>query len=148
MAEELRLTLLGGLGMSAGETPGTGFISAKAQALVCYLALTGRTHARPAVAALFWQDLPEAAAATNLRVVLANLKRLLGDALLVTRQTLAVNPAARLWADAVDFAELTAPTHADPYLLQQADSLYRGDLLDGFVVRNAPAFDEWVLGQR
>jgi DNA-binding SARP family transcriptional activator len=148
LAEELRLTLLGGIGMSAGDTPVTGFISAKAQALVCYLALTGRTHARQAVAALFWQDLPEAAAATNLRVVLANLKRLLGDALLVTRQTLAVNPASRLWVDAVDFGELTAPTHADPLLLQRADSLYQGDLLDGFVVRNAPAFDEWVLGQR
>src|SRR4051794_19119811 len=54
----------------------------------------------------------------------------------------------RLWVDAVDFGALTAPTHADPLLLQRADRLYHGDLLDGFVVRNAPAFEEWVLGQR
>ena len=43
---------------------------------------------------------------------------------------------------------MTAPTHADPALLERADRLYRADLLDGFVVRDAPAFDEWVLGQR
>jgi len=139
---------LGGVGMTLGGRPVTGFVSAKAQALVCYLALTGRTHARPALAALLWRDLPEAAAATNLRVVLANLRRLLGDALLVTRQALALSPAAPLRVDAVDFAALAAPTHADPARLARADRLYRGDLLDGFVVRDAPAFDEWVLGQR
>jgi DNA-binding SARP family transcriptional activator len=148
MSEELRLTLLGGIGMHVGEAPLTGFVSGKAQALVCYLALTRRTHARSALAAFFWQDLPEHAAAINLRVVLANLNRLLGGALLVTRQTLAVNPASPLWVDAITFTELTAPTHADLLQLQRADALYGGDLLDGFHVRNAPAFDEWLLGQR
>src|SRR5262245_43551063 len=117
MAEELRLTLLGGVGMHIGEVPLTGFVSAKAQALLCYLALTRRTHARLALAALFWQDLPEFSAAINLRVVLANLNRLLGASLLVTRQTLAINPASPLWVDAVAFSDLTAPTHADPDLL-------------------------------
>lgn len=148
MTEGLRLTLLGGMGMLRGEVPLTGFISAKAQALVCYLAITQRTHPRSTLATLFWQDLPEAAAATNLRVVLVNLKRILGPALVVTRQTLGFDPQSAPWVDAVAFCGLAAPTQSDPLLLQQADALYTGEFLAGFAVRNAPAFEEWALGQR
>ena len=140
--------MLGGMEMLRAETPLTGFVSAKAQALVCYLALTQRSHARSTLATLFWQDLSESAAATNLRVVLANLKRILGPSLIITRQTLGFNPLNAPWVDAVAFCELADPTQADPLLLQQADALYVGDFLAGFIVRNAPAFDEWVLGQR
>ncbi len=140
--------MLGGMEMLRAETPMTGFISAKAQALVCYLALTQRSHARSTLATLLWQDLPESAAATNLRVVLANLKRILGPSLIITRQTLGFNPLDAPWVDAVAFCELADPTQADPLLLQQADALYAGDFLAGFTVRNAPAFDEWALGQR
>ena len=41
MAEELRLTLLAGAGMTLGERPVTGYVPAKVQALACYPALAG-----------------------------------------------------------------------------------------------------------
>jgi DNA-binding SARP family transcriptional activator len=148
MTDQMRVTVLGGVRISCGDEPLTGFISAKAQALVCYLAVTQRPHARATLAALFWQDLSESAAATNLRVVLANLKRLLGPSLEITRHTLGINPLNAPWVDAAAFCELADPIQTDPLLLQRADTLYDGDFLAGFDVRNAPAFDEWVLGQR
>ena len=32
--------------------------------------------------------------------------------------------------------------------LEEAVALYRGEFLEGFYVRNAPAFEEWVLSER
>jgi len=50
MVKELRLALLGGLQITRGETPLMGFVSSKAQALLCYLAVTGRPHSRAELA--------------------------------------------------------------------------------------------------
>jgi DNA-binding SARP family transcriptional activator len=148
MTAGLRVTTLGGVTMMHGDTPLTGFVSAKAQALICYLALTRRVHPRSTLATFLWQDLSESAAATNLRVVLVNLKHIFGPALVATRQTLGFDPLAAPWVDATTFCDLTATTQVNARLLQEADALYVGDFLAGFAVRNAPAFEEWALGQR
>ena len=73
--ETLRLTLLGHPTFSLNEAPLTNFRYSKAQALLCYLVVTGRPHARSALVGLLWGDLPEAKARTNLRRVLATLRR-------------------------------------------------------------------------
>ena len=78
MTGELTLRLLGGLEITLGGVPLPPSLRAKARALVCYLAATGRPHSRDALAALFWGELPEADARNNLRVVLSNLNRCLG----------------------------------------------------------------------
>jgi CubicO group peptidase (beta-lactamase class C family) len=44
----------------------TGFRTSKAQALLYYLAVTGRPYTRPTLAGLFWGDQPEAVAHTSL----------------------------------------------------------------------------------
>ena len=59
MPDELQLHLLGGLGLTRGSVPLRGFLSAKVQALLCYLAVTGRAHSREALMALLWGDMPE-----------------------------------------------------------------------------------------
>jgi tetratricopeptide (TPR) repeat protein len=41
-----------------------------------------------------------------------------------------------------------SPAEANVTLLQRAADLYRGDFLEGFLVRDAPEFEEWALAQR
>ena len=56
MEAGLRLELLGGLRVSEGDAPVSGFVSLKARALLIYLAVTGRPQPREALAGLLWGD--------------------------------------------------------------------------------------------
>ncbi|MCE7985936.1 MAG: hypothetical protein DYG89_32560 [Caldilinea sp. CFX5] len=128
----------------------TGFRSSKAQALLYYLAVTGRPHARPALAGLLWGDQPEAAARVSLSKCLSNLHDLVGDALLIERQQAAFNRDYPYHLDTERFAAGVghAAALAPVASLQAALTLYRGDFLEGFYVREAPDFEQWVLVQR
>src|SRR5262245_52149229 len=106
MSEELRLQLLGGLGLTRGGLPLRGFLSAKVQALFCYLAVTGRPHSREALMALLWGDMPEERADHGLRQALSNLQKLVGTHLTATRQTVAFNPDAPYYLDVALFLRL------------------------------------------
>ena len=150
MVKELRLALLGGLQITRGETPLMGFVSSKAQALLCYLAVTGRPHSRAELAGLLWGEMSEAGAAANFRKALSNLKQLAPHHLVITRQTIAFNRESPYWLDVAVFQsqlQASAPDK-DPELLREAAALYQGDFLQGFYVRDAPAFEEWMLLER
>lgn len=155
MADTLQLLFLGGLQVKRGDAAVTGFVSAKVQALLCYLAMTRREHSRDALAGLFWGDLPDADAKTNLRQALANLRKLLEPHLLISRDAVEFNRAAPYWLDVEEFSkignwrlELGDWTQPPSSKLQALSSLYRGDFLEGFFVRDAPDFEEWALAQR
>ncbi len=153
MAEELRPHLLGGVRISLGNAPVRGFVSAKAQALLTYLAVTGRPHSRDALATLLWGDMPEGDARSSLRQALSNLQKLVGSHLLVTRQTVAFDQARDYWLDTHVFLSLLQDARsvtgsAHRRRLREAVELYGGDFLEGFYVRDAPDFDEWAVGQR
>ncbi|MBI5034640.1 MAG: tetratricopeptide repeat protein [Chloroflexi bacterium] len=149
----LKVSLLGALQITRAGRPVTGFASIKVQALFCYLALTARPHTRDTLIGLLWCDMPDADARTNLRQALANLRRLVGDHLLIERDTVAFDRSSSYWLDAEEFEQLTAD-HRPPTdetavsRLRSAVELYRGDLLEGFFVRDAPEFEEWLLAQR
>lgn len=149
---ELQIRLFGGLDIVRGGAPVTGFMSSKAPALLAYLAVTGRPHSRDALAGLLWGDLPDVDAKNNLRQTLSNLRRLLEPHLLITREAVALNPAAPYTLDVEEFERLVADslTQRPPAVdgLRSAVGLYRGDFLSGFFVRDAPAFDEWALPLR
>jgi WD40 repeat protein/DNA-binding SARP family transcriptional activator len=151
------------------------FPTDKVRALLAYLALESRAetgargarpHRREVLAGLLWPELDDALALANLRLALHRLRQTLdravpqaSDALLtITRQTVQLNPAA-LAADAITFQELLARSashaHADlsrcdecQKLLAQAVNLYQGELLAGFGIADAPAFEEWLLLRR
>ena len=146
----LELTLFGSPAIRRQRQTITGFRSSKAQALLYYLVITARPHTRPTLAGLFWGDQPEAAARTSLSKCLSNLRELVGDAVLVDRQTVAFNRDQPYHLDTEHFAaSLSAPlTPATHTSYQNALSLYRGDFLEGFYVRDAPDFEQWVLVQR
>jgi DNA-binding SARP family transcriptional activator/predicted ATPase len=146
MAMELRLTLLGEVQVTRGGELVTGFVSAKAQALLCYLAVDARTHQRAALAGLLWGDLPEEKAAAGLRVALSNLRKLVGPHLAITRHAVAFDREQSYWLDVEAFRAAVAK--GDITHLPAAVELYRGDLLEGFYVHDAPAFEEWLSAQR
>lgn len=147
---ELHLTFLGGFEVTLDGAPVAGFVSNKARALLCYLAVDGREQSRENLAALLWGDMPHVKALISLRQALANLRRLLGEHIIVTWHTAALDRHSAYRLDVAEFAAAVTGFHqrADPQAGQQADALYRGDFLQGFHVRDAPAFEEWMMTQR
>ena len=81
---------------------------------------------------------------------MTNLRRLVGPHLTITPQTIAFNQDSPYRLDVEAFQDKAQPAGPDSTIdrLQQAATLYEGDFLDGFYVRNAPLFEEWTLGQR
>jgi predicted ATPase/DNA-binding SARP family transcriptional activator len=140
---------LGGVDVTRGGAPVAGFRSAKAQALFCYLAVTGRPVARTTLANLFWGDQAEEQARTNLNQALSNLRKVVGEALAIDRYTAAFTPGAN---DFIDTEALSCAARDARQLhveeLLAAAALYRGDLLAGFQVRDAAEFESWLQTAR
>ncbi|MCB9150602.1 MAG: AAA family ATPase [Caldilineaceae bacterium] len=162
MNPKLSLFLLGEYHITIDDQPLTKLTSRKAQALLCYLAVTGRAHTRVALASLLWPDVPESNARMNLRKELTRLRRCLRPYLIVERDRVSLNLDANVWVDvrafetwheavrseqsSVDSEQSSVDNVAET--LTSAGMLNEGDFLEGFYVLNAPAFEEWVLLQR
>ncbi len=101
--------------MGAGEGMPVELVYRKSWALLGYLACESeRRHARTALAVLFWPQLPEVAAMTNLRQVLCNLNRYckatLGEGVLrVERNAVALRRQGRSLFD-IDLPAVSAGT--------------------------------------
>lgn len=124
----------------------TDFISDKARALFYYLAATGEAHTRQSLATLCWGDMAEVQSLKNLRQALYSLQKLLPDALNVTRQTARLPLTPSLSVDVLTLYNLLAEDGIAS--LRQAVALYRGELLAGFSVADAPDFEIWLAGER
>jgi predicted ATPase/DNA-binding SARP family transcriptional activator len=121
--------------------------SKKGQALLCYLAVTGQAWSRPALAGLFWPDMPEANALVNLRKALHLLKQELAPHLLISRQAIAFNRTAATWLDVTEFEAVVA-RKPDRASLQRAVELYRGDFLGDLYLPDCEVFEEWAAARR
>jgi hypothetical protein len=124
MAEKLRLALLGGLQVTRGDVPVTGFVSTKLQALPCYPAIAGRPHLRRVLVALLWGEMPEASANTNLRRALSSLRRLVGDDLTIIPRAVASNWETPYSLDVETFtpqSEDTLRRDHDPHSYREGD---------------------------
>jgi DNA-binding SARP family transcriptional activator len=122
---------------------------AKAQAVLYYFAMTGRAHTRAALAGLLWSEHGEKEARRNLRKAVQELRRHLEPYLAIDYHTAGLRSPEVCWVDAVEFAvRATAPQPLHTEQLQAALALYRADFLEGFHVRDAPAFESWMLGER
>jgi DNA-binding SARP family transcriptional activator len=147
MEQELRVRVLGRAELAYSGRPLVELASAKATALLVYLAVTGTGHSRSALAGLLWSDLPEETARANLRLALTKLRRVLPEHLEVTRQAVALAPGRPVWVDAVEVARV-ATGERDGGELLAAVRLCRGEFLEGFGPPGAPLFDEWLVGRR
>jgi DNA-binding SARP family transcriptional activator len=117
--------------------------SRKAVALLAYLALQRDRYAtRDAAANLLWEDVDTSQARVSLRQAVAALGRAGGggDGVVIKdTNSLRLSPAVSVDVDTFD--RLSRGDAADR---DAAIELYRGDLLSGFALRDAPAFNEWL----
>lgn len=152
MADTLRLRLLGRPEVSLDKGVVTETLAAKAQAILYYLAVAGPFgQPRALLASLLWGDMPEAAARTNLRKALSNLRQVLDDFLDLDGQTVAFKPGCAYEVDVAVFVakvgKITSST-VPVTQLQEAVALYQDDFLAGFYVREAHSFESWMLAEQ
>ena len=157
----LTLALLGPPQVIRADGGAVTFRSRKHLALLAYLAVEQRhSHSRDTLPGLLWSEAPEDAARSNLRVALADLRRLLGEGdspfLLASRHSVQFSPASSHTLDVEGFSTLLAecaahahdaPASCDSCIarLVRAVELYRGDFLAGFALPNNTTFEEWAL---
>jgi len=118
----------------------------KARALLYYVAASGRSHTRDHLATLLWSESPESNARHSLRSSLYHIRQALhaqgaAEALNVDGDLVYL----RLDDEACDvthFRRLLAEGSEDGLTL--AVSLYRGPLLQGFTLTDAPLYEDWM----
>ena len=147
--QRLILTLFGGYEARLGSGPVLTLPTRKVEALLAYLALPpGQAHLRDKLAALLWGEVPDLQARASLRQALFSLRQALPGTeparLRLDGQAVALNPAA-IEVDVTTFE--TCLGEGTPEGLDTAARLYRGDLLAGLRVGEAP-FEEWLLAER
>ena len=121
----------------------------KAEALLAYLAVSpGRRHHRDKLAGLLWGDKDERKAQHSLSQALHVIRGAIepngGEILIAAGGTVTLDPFS-IDIDVGTFESLATRQTAEAY--KAAVELYRGDLLDGFHIREA-AFEDWLHGER
>ncbi len=147
----LSLSYLGSPHITRNNVPITNFISNKVPALLAYLAVTRRAHSRDKLAALLWGEMSDADAKNNLRQALTNLRKFFDHELTITRDSIEFKGDG--FVDSLEFdSALRSASTLDPQpasvILTDSLRLYRGDFLEGFHVRDAPDFEDWMLTER
>jgi len=131
----------------------------KALALLIYLAVTGQSHTREALATFFWPDYDQSRAYANLRRTLWELNQALGEGWIdADRKQIALNPERDVWLDVHVFQEgvstdklheqtVAKTTEAGTSDLIESVNHYQGDFLAGFSLKDSQAFDDWQFFQ-
>jgi ABC-type oligopeptide transport system substrate-binding subunit/DNA-binding SARP family transcriptional activator len=115
------------------------------RALLYRLAAQATPVSREVLSFLFWPDVPETTARRNLTRLLVYLRKYLPGAVLLERESVALNPE-RVESEAVTFERLIGT--AEGGSLQRALVLYRGPFLSGFSLPHAPEFESWALREQ
>src|SRR5213080_2546935 len=144
----VELRILGTLELSASDGRDLTALArqSKRTALLVYLAaaVPQGFHRRDTLLALFWPELDETHARAALSQALYVLRNALGDQGILTRGDDEVGLSTDVvWCDARAFeAAVDAGQPAE------ALALYRGGLLEGFFVSDAPEFERWLERER
>ena len=138
------------------------FPTRKALAALVYLLVEGGTHRRDKLVTLFWPESDEQAGRATLRSTLARLREGLGEAdgdthLLVERDAVGFDFASDFDLDLNELRRAYGAARTiggEPIAgevrhdllerLQRGAAAWRGEFLDGFLLREAPDFDDWV----
>lgn len=141
------LYLLGGFDF-AGVGAAVPAFSRKARAMVAYLALqSGHSQSREKLATLLWGVNGETQARMSLRQAVSSVRKAMqasGGRFLTDGDNLALQLDG-LDFDVARFEALAASTV--PEELERALVIYRGDLLDGFGLKEEP-FEDWLRVER
>jgi DNA-binding SARP family transcriptional activator len=139
---ELRTLGPAALRDSGGRDVDTVLRQPKRLALLAYLAIASPRGfcRRDTLLGVFWPDLDDGHARNALGQTLHGLRASLGSGVVVSRGTAEVGLSdQRLWCDAAAFAKAFDAGDRGGAL-----ALYRGDLLEGFFLADAPEFERWL----
>jgi predicted ATPase/DNA-binding SARP family transcriptional activator len=144
----IRFHTLGTLELRAAD--GRALLSVLAQpkrtALLAYIAVASPRgyHRRDTLLGLFWPESQSERARHSLNQAVYALRSTLGKDVLVSRggEEIGLAPEA-LWCDAAALEEAL-----EVGKLEEALELYRGDLLPGFFLSEAPEFERWLESER
>ena len=128
--------------LARGETPAE-LRWQKHVALLVYLALSpNQARTRDHILGLLWAEQPERGARKALNTAINRLRHALGDARLRSEGDTLTLSGDRLEVDVLRFLALaeSAPDTAVPLL--------RGDFLEGFHIKAAPEFEDWMARER
>jgi predicted ATPase/DNA-binding SARP family transcriptional activator len=159
MNEHLSIYTFGGLTIQKDGQSVDALHSRKAQALLVYLAVTGRPQPREVLADLLWDGFSQQKAMNNLRVVLSSLRKPLEEYLLINRDTASMNPEMVYDLDVAvldanldfvgDYERKTGALNQEAITrIEHAVDLYKGGFLAGFFVEQAPEFESWMVVER
>ncbi|HSH76185.1 MAG TPA: hypothetical protein VLA09_10920 [Longimicrobiales bacterium] len=119
----------------------------KRLALLSFMAVEclGTYLRRDRLLGLLWPDSEERKARSSLSEALSQLRGSLGSAVVSTRgkEEIGLSPD-HIWCDAAD---VLAAGGTDPDL-ERVAALYRGPLLDGFLLDDSSGFDHWLDSRR
>src|SRR2546428_3453929 len=144
----IELRLLGRLSLTSAAGRDVRALLGQPRRLALLASLAAATppgfHRRDSLLALFWPELDQEHARAALRQALHGLRHTLGDGVLVTRGDEDIGlDAEQIRCDVVEFERAAESGH-----LADALDLYRGDLLEGFFIRGAPQFEQWLEDER
>jgi DNA-binding SARP family transcriptional activator/pimeloyl-ACP methyl ester carboxylesterase/class 3 adenylate cyclase len=143
---QLSLRLLGGLRAQHGSGRPLAIRRKKAQALLAYLALhPGAASSRDALAGLLWSGTGDEHARHNLRQTLFALRQAIAPDPFIVEGGLVGLRESAVHVDVPAFER--AVGRGTREALREAAALYRGELLEGLRVDEAP-FDDWLATER
>lgn len=148
MPAQFVLLSLGTLDLrDAGGQPVASILSQpRRAAILAYLAIARPPgfHRRDTLLALFWPESEERPARDLLNTNLSRLRASLGTDTVLSRGNEEVGlERSRLWCDVDAFEAAIEEGRAEAAL-----DLYRGDLLEGFHISDAPDFERWLDAER
>ena len=140
MPPALEISLLGPPRVRRDGEP-VAFDTRKATALLAHLALADRPRSREALCELLWPDQDPEHARGALRRTLSTLRKSVGEQWIDT----AGDSVALIGDLDVDVRRFRALAAGDADDLADAVEVFRGELLEGFYVRDSPGFDAWYV---
>lgn len=156
MNARLEITTFGGLHIRLGGDSLTDLQTRKVEGLLVYLACQRRSYAREVLGDLLWEEKSQSRTLANLRGVLHNLRQSVGNFITINRSQVSINQDAPVWLDVTELERALSgwvesqgkitPEIAED--IERAAALYRGDFLEGFYVREARQFEDWLVRER
>ncbi|MCO5206948.1 MAG: tetratricopeptide repeat protein [Anaerolineae bacterium] len=141
-----QITVFGTLAVRDGDRLSDIMKSPKGCAIVAYLLVTGTVKSREQIADLLWDATTTAQALNRLRSLLNRLRADLPPEVVIGRNSLHLHPLPNSDIDWITLHNGLATQNDDE--LTAALTAYKGELLDGFYLPDAPRFNEWVTIER
>ncbi len=157
--EKLEVYSLGTLDIKLNNRSINEFMSGKAFALLCYLAMNSdKVLNRDKLVELFWGNSDLEAAKYNLRYTLWTLRRLFKneeaqDIIVNVKNGCKINDAYKIITDVNLLDSLLINVEKDrkyysKISLEKIHSIYKGEFFEGFFLKNCPEFNDWVFYER